>query len=405
MLSALAPSGPVAPAVPTSPPSTTASTQPVQRESFKDVYGQVSTGDDSKSDSGPKQKAIDSNGNKLKKTAATDGSDKPAAIATPSPQGAVLQNAPLGFVFLGQEAAAQTVSDQTPGASEDKAPADSQAGNPAVGADATASSPSVAGSAPNALSPANEKQAFSMRLTQPDALPRQAQMATVSTAPPARPAAGNQARTASGPAAAPAEKDATQAVDSKKALTPDAVSPVRETPSATAPDLRATPAPSMPSQTPSAASSRTLAIHDIQPGMPDLPKPPASTEILLQVAGQDHSSASVRVVDRMGTVNVTVHAADPELRTSLRSNLNELASQLSTQGYKTEIAKPAVLSSNAENQHDSRHGNQDSTRHQQHQSAPDGRPPQRDRRSNAEQWRDEFVQETSGKPGIPGGKS
>jgi hypothetical protein len=111
----------------------------------------------------------------------------------------------------------------------------------------------------------------------------------------------------------------------------------------------------------------------------------------------------VRVIDRSGTVNVTVHAADAELRTSLRSNLSDLAIQLTSQGYKTEIVKPTVIAANANNQHDSRESGRDASGQQQHQSTPDGRQPQRDRRSNSDRWRHELDQETSGTPGTPGG--
>ena len=67
MLTALAPSGPVAPAVPISPPSTKDTTQPVQRESFKDVYGNVPTQDQSQNDAGSKPKATHSTDAKGKK--------------------------------------------------------------------------------------------------------------------------------------------------------------------------------------------------------------------------------------------------------------------------------------------------------------------------------------------------
>jgi hypothetical protein len=136
--------------------------------------------------------------------------------------------------------------------------------------------------------------------------------------------------------------------------------------------------------------------------LPEIPKPPASTEILLQLAGKDQSTASVRVVDRSGTVNVTVHAADADLRNSLRTNLSDLASQLTGHGFKTEMSKPVVIAANAENQHDSRHSGQDTPSQQQNHFAQDGRQPQRDRRANSERWHDELEQETSG---TPGGKS
>jgi hypothetical protein len=138
----------------------------------------------------------------------------------------------------------------------------------------------------------------------------------------------------------------------------------------------------------------------VQPIAPEAPKAPASTEILLQLAGNNQSTASVRVVDRLGTVNVTVHASDADLRNSLRSNLSDLASQLGGQGFKTEVVKPAVVAANADNQHDTRHGSQQ----QQNYLAQNGRQPQRDRPANSERWLDELAQETSGPTGTPGGK-
>ena len=76
----------------------------------------------------------------------------------------------------------------------------------------------------------------------------------------------------------------------------------------------------------------------------------------------------------------------------------DLASQLTGHGFKTEMAKP-VIAANAENQHDSRHGGQDTPSQQQNHFAQDGRQPQRDRRANSDRWRDELEQETSGTPG------
>jgi hypothetical protein len=86
--------------------------------------------------------------------------------------------------------------------------------------------------------------------------------------------------------------------------------------------------------------------------------------------------------------------------------LSDLASQLTGQGYKTEMIKPAVLAANADNQHDSRQSGRDASGQQQHhQFTPEGRQNQRDRRANSDRWRDEFQQETSGTAGAPGGNS
>jgi hypothetical protein len=395
MLTALAPSGPVAPDVPISPPSTTDTTQPVQRESFKDVYGNISSDDDSKSDAGSKQKATDSTDAKPKKSSTDEGNDKTAVAVAPSPHGLVLQKAPLAFMFPSlRQDTSQAVADESGSTTQDNP--QSSGGAPAQ-TDIPHLLVTPLQTAATTLVPADEKLAFSARLTQPDASPRAVQTPKLSVPQPSRLQTNNEPRTTAGPAAA-AGKDAYQTVDLKKAAAPETVLAAREVAAVSAFDLRQTTSQPQSSEPLNAAPSRSLAIQDVQPILPEIPKPPASTEILLQLAGKDQSTASVRVVDRSGTVNVTVHAADPDLRNSLRSNLSDLASQLTGQGFKTEMAKP-VIAANAENQHDSRHGGQDTPSQQQNHLAQDGRQPQRDRRANSERWRDELEQETSGTPG------
>lgn len=406
MLTALAPSGPVAPVVPTSPPSTTGTPQSAQRESFQDVYGNVSSEDDSKNDAGTKQKTSDSGDTKpAKKTTSDDGNNKTAVAAAPSPHGFVLQKAPLGFVFLGQELAPQQAADGSVSLNDNQvqsgADATMRSGVPNFGL--PLAKPAQIAAA--ALAPADEKLAFSARLTQPDAAKSAVQAPRVSSPQMIRPQTANEARTMAGPDAGSAAKDAYQTVDLKKATAMETVVPARETASATAFDLRPSAAPPQPAEPGNTSTSRSFAIQDVQPTLAEIPRPPASTEILLQLAGNNQSTASVRVVDRSGTVNVTVHAADADLRNSLRSNLGDLASQLTGQGFKTEVVKPAVIAANADNQHDTRHGSQNSSSQQHNQLAQDSRQPQRDRRANSERWRDELEQETSGSPGTPGGKS
>ena len=409
MLTALAPSGPVAPAVPPSPPSTTDTAQSAQRDSFKDIYGNVSKEEDSSRDTGSKPKNTESTQGKPRKTNSDDSDEKTAVAVIAAPHVLPLQKAPLTFSLLSiDQPAPEQASDESPTTTGDKSQAATQVSD--AGAEAvpipnlfvqpgqTAASVTV---------PANERLAFSARLTQPDVTPRPTQALRITAAPPVRFQANIETRTNSGPAAASAAKDPSPNIDPKKAPAPEAVLPAREATYSTAFDLRPTPAPSQPASEPvQAASGRSFAIQDVQAILPEIPKPPASTEILLQLAGKDQSSASVRVVDRSGTVNVTVHATDPELRTSLRANLSDLASQLTGQGYKTEMMKPAVIAADANNQHDSRQSGRDASgQHPQHQFTPDGRPPQqRDRRANSQQWRDELEQETSATPRTPGGK-
>jgi hypothetical protein len=418
MLSALAPSGPVAQAVP-SPPSTTDTAQPVQRESFKDVYRSVPTDDQSQNDAGSKPKTANSTDAKAKKSSTGDENDKTVVTAIPTPHGFVFQKAPLTFALPspGTEVASQPASVESPTPTMGDQPqspiqstSDDTAGAavPNFSLNLTPSKPGPI--AATALVAANEKLAFTARLTQTDAATSQGQAPRTSTSQPAgpqpvRPQTSDESRSAMEPTSALVGKDEYQSADTKKAASVDAVLPVREVSASSAVDFRQAPSPAQHAEPASASPARSLAIQDVQPALPEIPKPPASTQILLQLAGQDQSNASVRVVERSGTVNVTVHSADADLRSSLRSNLSDLATQLTGQGFKTEMVKPAVIAANTSNQHDSRQSGREASGQQQHQFTPDGRQPQRDRRANSERWRDELEQETSGTPGAPGGKS
>ncbi len=404
MLTALAPTGPVAPPVPNSPPSTTDSTQPAGRESFKDVYGNISARNDSKGDAGPKQKTGNSGEAKAKKSSEAEN-DKTAVTAAPQ-QGIVVQKAPLAFVIpaLGQESFAEpdscTATEEQPQATEQvKSEATAAAATtlPDFNLPVTKSDPAVA---PTGLIPANEKLAFSARLTPPEApATLRVQPPPLSALQPSRLQPTNDSRAIAEEFPA---RDLHQSIDSK--AVPNPVLPAREAAAASVIDLRPATLPAQSSEFVHATPVRSLAIQDVQPIVPDIPRAPASTEILLHLAGQNQSAASVRLVERSGTVNVTVHAADADLRNSLRSNLSDLASQLSGQGFKTEVVRPTVLAANADNQQDTRQSGQDSPA-QQHHSAQDGRQSPRERRANPERWLDEFVQEASRTPVTPGGKN
>ena len=124
----------------------------------------------------------------------------------------------------------------------------------------------------------------------------------------------------------------------------------------------------------------------------DLPKTTSSSEILLHLTGNDQTAAAIRVADRAGAVNVSVHAADPVLRESLRSNLGELSTQLNLQGWKADVVKTAAVAAHSDSQQESHTGGERGS--QQQQSGGDNRQPQRDRRSNSGQWRQEFDQQT-----------
>ena len=115
----------------------------------------------------------------------------------------------------------------------------------------------------------------------------------------------------------------------------------------------------------------------------------------------DQSSVAIRVADRAGAVNVSVHASDPVLRDSLRSNLGELSSQLSEQGWKAEALQTVATAAPSDSRQDSHGGGQQSS--QQQQSFGGDRQPQRDRRSSGNQWQQELEQQISGGNAHPGG--
>jgi hypothetical protein len=146
----------------------------------------------------------------------------------------------------------------------------------------------------------------------------------------------------------------------------------------------------------------SLAPQEVHATPPEPPQINLNNQILLHLSGNDHASAAVRVMDRGGAVNVSVHAPDPELRNSLRSNLGELASQLTNQGWKTDVVKTAAP---ANSEHARGSGTPDERSSSQQQSSGNSeRQPQRDRRANG-RWLQEFEQQTSGQSGNSGGKN
>jgi hypothetical protein len=143
-----------------------------------------------------------------------------------------------------------------------------------------------------------------------------------------------------------------------------------------------------------------LAAQETHLMAPELPKSSTSSEILLHLTGNDESSAAIRVADRAGSVNVSVHTSDPVLRESLRSNLGELSTQLNAQGWKADVIKSAAVAAHPEGQQDSHTGGQ---RGSQQQSPGGERQPQRDRRANGGQWQQELDQQITGGDAYPGG--
>jgi hypothetical protein len=159
---------------------------------------------------------------------------------------------------------------------------------------------------------------------------------------------------------------------------------------------------SSPEFSETAHANTTLAAQEAHVMAPEVPKAPSSGEILLHLTGSDQSPAAIRVAERAGSVNVSVHASDPVLRESLRSNLGELSNQLNQQGWKADVVKPAVMAAQAESQQDSHRGGQGSS--QQQQNFGGDRQPQRDRRTPG-QWQQELEQQISGGDARPGGKA
>ena len=250
--------------------------------------------------------------------------------------------------------------------------------------------------------------AFALRLQ--DSKPQPAR-STAPTEP--QPSSRNQAEdspkseirpTTSGAAtASDKEAQTTPSIDlSSKNLTPPARLPLNDSsaPVILSADLRPTANPPQTGET--AQPNSPIAPHELPPTMPEAPKPAESTQIQLHLTGNDQSSASIRVTDRGGTVNVSVHASDPQLRNSLKSNLSDLSGQLSEQGWKTEV-KGMAATSHSQNGQDSNPGRQ-SFSNSQRQSSQDRQQNQRDPRPNQGHWQEELEQQISGNEATSGGK-
>ncbi len=73
----------------------------------------------------------------------------------------------------------------------------------------------------------------------------------------------------------------------------------------------------------------------------DLPTkeiPQVARDLQIRLNGPGELEAWLRVSDRQGNIRVAVHASNPELVGNLGSGLGELATRLSSTGYKVEIA-------------------------------------------------------------------
>ena len=63
-------------------------------------------------------------------------------------------------------------------------------------------------------------------------------------------------------------------------------------------------------------------------------------EISVRVSGPDQTSAAIRVLDRSGEIRVSVHASDPQLANTLRSDVDELRSHMANRGWDADVWKP-----------------------------------------------------------------
>lgn len=93
---------------------------------------------------------------------------------------------------------------------------------------------------------------------------------------------------------------------------------------------------------PAAAAPKPLNTNAdlLVPLKTEVPTQAATNNISLRLTGPDQSSAMVRVLDRSGEIHVSVHASDPQLANSLRSDVDQLRSHLTTRGWDAEVWKP-----------------------------------------------------------------
>jgi hypothetical protein len=78
----------------------------------------------------------------------------------------------------------------------------------------------------------------------------------------------------------------------------------------------------------------------IEPEVNAAPKPPAATQISLQLTGEGSTKVNVDLSERAGKVQVAVRTADPDLTKSMRTDLGDLVERLESKGFKTEAFVP-----------------------------------------------------------------
>jgi hypothetical protein len=348
-----------------------------QTNQFKDVYRK------SQDDSNDKNSDSQDSGVKKNQKQTADGKSTTHVIAATT--GTETPKVPFLFSLPSLGLAA---SDPTPEEnSSDTEPKNAEAG----------SAPEVKPATPPVMTPNLGTVAFSVHLMDPSPSRKQ------TDAPAIQPKiAAPTVKAPSKEAHVPAVKAAAAATDKQPDPTETLRKPANPEPAPAHEFVTAAPIESHSggSQTESIETSRVVtpapAIQDVQPIAPQSAKTAPATELLLHLGGKDQSSAAIRVMDRAGAVNVSVHTTDPELRTSLRSNLSDLSSQLNDQGIRAEVVKPAIAASNMEHaQQDSRQ-DQDRPSGQQQQFSQGHREQQQNRRGNPARWQDEFELEQRG---------
>lgn len=92
----------------------------------------------------------------------------------------------------------------------------------------------------------------------------------------------------------------------------------------------------------------------VEPVAQPAEKPAAPmNEITLHVSNADQTSTSIRMVDRSGELHVAVRASDPQMAESLRGNVEQLTSKLSSNGFSAEVYKPSAITAAARTQESS----------------------------------------------------
>jgi len=394
------------PAVPSAPPAVSANPTQTPQPAFKEVYQAqtVTGGEKSESDKGAKQKSAGTKANPNQKGSGDDDKEKTAVSLAVPASGIVPAKAPvrISTPALGQ-ATQLALPDAWTAETLQEAASEASAGDVKLAAPISHEAGPVISPATNgAPAPRANTLAISFHLlppSQPEIHSKPIQQPLPAASQAAKPAPREIRLPAPLTNSAAVAHESNAAEIAKPAAAPEILIPLHTFSSGTTGDLR------QPALTYEASESFHIAapaaVHDVV-FAPESPKANMTSEILLHLSGKDQSTAAVRVMERSGTVNVTVHAPDADLRTSLRSNLGELATQLNAQGFKTDLVKPTVLAAHADNARDSRHDG-DRSNGQQHQSTPGERQSQRQRRTGSERWLDELEQETSGDAGTDGG--